>query len=94
MDNLKSKATTQKRHQRVQFDYTTISDRLTAVSLSNYSHPTGVVNWLTDPTFPLPAFAEEPKRHTFKMFVNNPPYRDRGPTVNRGRDVMEKKTNI
>ena len=39
------------------FDYTAIPDRLMTVSLSKYSQPTGVVNRLTDQTFPLPATA-------------------------------------
>ena len=37
------------------FDYTAVADRLRAVSWSNCSHPTGVVNLVTGPTFPLPA---------------------------------------
>ena len=36
------------------FDYTAIKDRLMPVSWSNYSYPTGVVNWFKGPTFPLP----------------------------------------
>ena len=36
------------------FDYTAIADRLMTVSGSNYGHPTGLVNRLTGPTFPLP----------------------------------------
>ena len=36
------------------FDYTAIADLLRTVCLSNYSHPTGVVNRFTGPTFPLP----------------------------------------
>ena len=39
------------------FDYTAVADRLRTVSWSNYGHPTGVVNRLTGPTFPLPATA-------------------------------------
>ena len=70
-----------------------ILDGLRTVSWSNYSHPTGVVNRLTDPTFPLPAIAEESKRHTLKIFVNNPPYRDRRPTVNRSGKVMKIPTS-
>ena len=49
------------------FDYTAIADRLRTVSWSNYSHPTGVVNLFTGPTFPLPATAVLSKGHTFKM---------------------------
>ena len=37
------------------FDYTTVTDRLSTVSWSNYSHPTGMVNRFMGPTFPLPA---------------------------------------
>ena len=41
-----------KRHQN--FDYTSIADRLRAVSLSNNSHPTGVVKPVYEcSTFPL-----------------------------------------
>ena len=36
------------------FDYTAIAKRLRTVSWGNYSHPTGVVNLFTGPTFPLP----------------------------------------
>ena len=36
------------------FDYTVVVGRLRTVSWSNYGHPTGVVNRLTGPTFPLP----------------------------------------
>ena len=44
----------QKRHQN--FDYTTIADRLRAVSWSNNSHPTGVVKPVYErSTFPLTA---------------------------------------
>ena len=64
------------------FDFSGIAGKLRAVSLSNYSHTTGVVNRFTDPTFPLPATAVQSKGHTFKT-VNNPPYKDRGPTANR-----------
>ena len=39
------------------FHYTAIVDRLRTVSWSNYSHPTGVVNLVYGPTFPLPATA-------------------------------------
>ena len=39
------------------FDYTATVDRLRTVSWSNYSHPTGVVNGLTGPTFQLTATA-------------------------------------
>ena len=39
------------------YDYTAIADQLRTVSLSNYSHPTGVVNQFTGQTFPLPATA-------------------------------------
>ena len=37
------------------FDYTAIVDRLGETSSSNYSHPTGVVNRFTGPTFLLTA---------------------------------------
>ena len=53
-ENLKSNVTPQKRHQNS--DYTTIADRLRALSWTNGSHPTGVVKpvyWI--PTFPLTA---------------------------------------
>ena len=39
------------------FDYTAIADRIMTVSWSNYSHPTGVVNRFTGPTFLLPEIA-------------------------------------
>ena len=39
------------------FDETAIAERLRTVSSSNYSHPTGVVNLVYGPTFPLPATA-------------------------------------
>ena len=39
------------------FDSTAIADLLRMVRWSNYSHPTGVLNWFTGPTFPLPATA-------------------------------------
>ena len=39
------------------FVYTAIVDWLRTVSWSNYSHPTGVVNCFTGPTFPLTATA-------------------------------------
>ena len=39
------------------FDYTTVADRLRTVSWSNYGQPTGVVNLVYGPTFPLPATA-------------------------------------
>ena len=46
----KSKVTTQKCHKN--FDYTTIADRLKTVSLSNDSHPTGMVK----PVYKIPTF--------------------------------------
>ena len=39
------------------FHYTAVADRLRAVSWSNYGNPTGVVNLVYGPTFPLPATA-------------------------------------
>ena len=39
------------------FVYTAIVDWFRTVSWSNYSHPTGVVNGFTGPTFPLTATA-------------------------------------
>ena len=39
------------------FDYIAITDRLRTISWRNYSHPAGVVNRFTDPTFPLTATA-------------------------------------
>ena len=41
----------------IKFDYRAVADRLRTVGWSNYSHHTGVVNWFTSPTFPLPATA-------------------------------------
>ena len=38
-------------------DYTAVADRLRTVSWSSYGHPTGVVNLVYGPTFPLPATA-------------------------------------
>ena len=35
------------------FDYTALADRHRTFSQSNYSHPTGVVNWISAPTFQL-----------------------------------------
>ena len=39
------------------FDYTAVADRLRTVSLSNYGHPTVVVNRFKGSTLPLPATA-------------------------------------
>ena len=39
------------------FDYTAIAERLRTVNWSNYSHPTGTVNLVNGPTFPLPETA-------------------------------------
>ena len=39
------------------FDKTAIADRLRTVSWSNYSHPSGEVNLVYGPIFPLPATA-------------------------------------
>ena len=36
------------------FDYTAVEDRLSTVSWSNYSHPTGVVNMVYGPNLPTP----------------------------------------
>ena len=52
------KATRQQKTATKNFDYTTIADRLGTVSLSNDSHPTGVVKPVYGiPTFPLTANA-------------------------------------
>ena len=59
------KVTLQNKNATKNFDYTTIADRLRPVSLSNDSHPTGVVK--PDygiPTSPLTAKAMESKEHT------------------------------
>ena len=42
----------QQRHKK--FDYTAVADRLRTVSLSNYGHPTGVVNLVYGPNLPTP----------------------------------------
>ena len=62
------KATWQYKNATKNFDYTTIADRLTTVSLSNNSHPTGVVKPVYEhsSTFPLTATAVLSKGHTFK----------------------------
>ena len=77
-----------KRHQN--FDYTAIADRLRTVSWSNSSYPTGVVKPVYErSTFPLTATAVLSKGHTFEKFVNNPPYRDWGPTANQSGEVIK-----
>ena len=48
------------------FDSTAIADRLRTVSWSSYSHPTGVVNRFTGPTFPLTATVVLSKGQTSK----------------------------
>ena len=69
--NPKGNMTTQKRHQK---HYTTIADRLRAASLSNDSHPTGVMKPVyAILTFTLTATAMLSKGHTLKI-INNPPY--------------------
>ena len=52
---LKRKVTSQKRHQNC--EYKTFADRLTAVSLSNGSHSTGVVK----PVYGIPTFPSTAK---------------------------------
>ena len=65
------------------FDYTAIADRLRTVSLSKYSHPTGVLNLPTNRN-----------RHVIKRthickFVNNPPYWDWGRKANQSGEVIK-----
>ena len=84
------KATWQHKNATKNFDYTTIADRLRTVSWSNSSHQTGVVKPVYErSTFPLTATAVQSKGHTFKNFVNNPPYRDWGPTANQSGEVIK-----
>ena len=45
-------------------DYTTIADRFWTVSQNYRSHPTGVINWFADATFPLPEIFEYSKGRT------------------------------
>ena len=74
------------------FDYTTIEDRLKTVSSSNNSHPIGVVKLIYErSTFPLTTTAVLSKGHTFwnSKFVNNPAYRDWGPTANHSGEVIK-----
>ena len=62
-----SKTNGQHKNATNNFDYTTIADRLTTVSWSNNSHPTGVVKPVAVyPTFQLTAKAVKSKGHTFK----------------------------
>ena len=66
---LTENSTTKEQHTNAtnNFDYTTIADRLRTVSLSNNSHPTGVVKPVyVYPTFPLTAEDVLSKGHTFK----------------------------
>ena len=54
------------------FDYTLITDRLRAISLSNNSHPTDEVNLrFKDLTFLLPATAAQSKRQISKNLQIN-----------------------
>ena len=49
----KAKWQDKKRHNKL--DETAITDRLRTVSWINHIKQTGVINWLTGKTFPLPA---------------------------------------
>ena len=51
------------------FEYTTVADRLRAVSWNNYGHPNGEVNWFTGPNLPLPATAVLSKGHPFNSVL-------------------------
>ena len=63
------KATWQHKNATKNFDYTTIADRLSTVSLSNSSHPTGVVKPVYErSTFPLTATARN-KEATIQTLV-------------------------
>ena len=54
IDRKIQKATWQHKNAKINFDYTTIADRLWMVSWGNESHPTGVVKPVYGiPTFPL-----------------------------------------
>ena len=77
------KATWQHNNGTKNFDYTTIAYLLRTVSRGNDSHPTGVVKPVYGIlTFPLTEKAVQSKGHTFNFFLNNPPYKGRGPTAN------------
>ena len=64
------------------FDCIAVADRLRTVSWSNYRHWTGVVNLVYGPNLPTPRNSRVIKKgHTFKNFVNKPPYIDNKPTT-------------
>ena len=91
MPSENSKTNGQHKNATKNFDYTTIADRLMAVSWSDNSNPTGVVKPVYGyPTFPLTAKARLSKGHTFKKkLVNYPPYVDLVPTANRSGEVLK-----
>ena len=71
------------------FDYTTISDCLRMVSLSNESYPTCVVKPVYGiTTFPLTTSCVI-KRTVILKFVNNHPYKDLSPRVNQSGEAIE-----
>ena len=72
--NPKRKATTLKRHQN--FDYTTIADRLSTVSLSNDSYPTGVIKQVRYPNIPT-----NHKSSVIKMTQNSKKYNSTSETI-------------
>ena len=86
----KSNVTTNK-NRNLNVDYTTIADRHRTVSLSNNSHPTGVGKPVYGiSTFPLTARAKCNQKDAYlKKIVNNPPYKDRGPTANQSGEAKE-----
>ena len=56
------------RHKK--FDYIAVTDRLRTVSLSNYGHPTGVVNLVYGPNLPTPRNSRVIKRMEGLYSVN------------------------
>ena len=72
------------------FDYTTIADRLMMFSWCNSRHP----HWcgktgLRALNLPTDHNSHVSKRSHIYKWVNNPPYRDWGPTANQSREVIK-----
>ena len=83
----KKKKTWQHKH-TTKKNFTTIAERLWTVSWSSDSHPKGVVKPVNGiPTFPLATKTYQKDAHL--KFVNNNPYRERGPTVNPSGEVIK-----
>ena len=75
------------------FDYIAVADRLRTVILSNYGHPTGVVNMVYGPNLPKFQSPQQPcnQKDTCLKFVNKPPYIDNKPKAIPSGEVIDLK---